>query len=72
VEEDEAVLTGAWAVTKRWHDGAEERRWLELITRAKEGMRELRREGKKGRWGPGVLVAFYKGWGSAGEGWPGW
>jgi hypothetical protein len=36
-------------VTKRWHDGAEERRWLELITRAKEGMRELRREGKKGR-----------------------
>jgi hypothetical protein len=30
-------------------DRGEERRRLELIVRAKEGARELRREGKKGR-----------------------
>jgi hypothetical protein len=66
------VLTGAWAAAKRRHDGGEEWWRLELGVRVKEGMRELEREGKKERWGSGVLIAFYRGWGSAREGWPGW
>jgi hypothetical protein len=42
------VLTGARAVAKRQRDGGEERWWLELVARVKEGARELGREGKKG------------------------
>jgi hypothetical protein len=52
------VLTGARAATKRRHDGGEERRWLELITRAKEDARELRREGKRCGEGWGALRPF--------------
>jgi hypothetical protein len=36
-------------VTERQRDRGEEQRWLELSVRAKEGTRELEREGKKGR-----------------------
>jgi hypothetical protein len=39
------VLTGAQAGAKRWRTGDSERRRLELVTRAKEGVKELRREG---------------------------
>jgi hypothetical protein len=46
-EPDEAVLTRARAVAKRRRDRGEERRQFELIARAKEGGRELVREGKK-------------------------
>jgi hypothetical protein len=41
------VLTGARAAAEGWRDGGEERRWLELGVRAKEGTKELGREGKK-------------------------
>jgi hypothetical protein len=34
---------------ERWHDGGEERRRVERGVRVKEGVRELRREGEKGR-----------------------
>jgi hypothetical protein len=37
------VLTGARAVAERRRDGGEERWWLELDARAKEGVRELGR-----------------------------
>jgi hypothetical protein len=52
------VLTEARAATEMRHDRGEERRWLELGVRVKEGVRELGREGEKGRWGPGVLFAL--------------
>jgi hypothetical protein len=66
------VLTGARAAVERQHGRGEEWRRLELSVRAKEGARELGREGKKERSGPGVLIAFYSGRRSAGEGWSGW
>jgi hypothetical protein len=47
-------------MAKRRHDGGEEQRRLEVGMRANEGARELGREGKMGRWGPGVLLAFYR------------
>jgi hypothetical protein len=37
------LLTGAWAAVRRSGDGAEEQRWLELITRVKEGVKGLGR-----------------------------
>jgi hypothetical protein len=43
------VLTGARAAAERRRDGGEELRRLELGVRLKEGMRELEREGEKGR-----------------------
>jgi hypothetical protein len=49
------VLTGARAAAKRQHDRGEEWRWLELGARAKEGARELGREGKRGGEGRGCL-----------------
>jgi hypothetical protein len=55
------VLTGAWAVAKRRRNGGSERWQLELVVRAKEGAKELRREGM--RCGEGQ--------GSTGEGWLG-
>jgi hypothetical protein len=61
------VLIGALAVAKRRHDGGEERRWLELVARAKESVR-----GKWGREGRGCSSPFYRGRGSAWEGWSGW
>jgi hypothetical protein len=41
------VLTGDGRVAKRWRTGGNERWWLELITRAKEGAKELRKEGMR-------------------------
>jgi hypothetical protein len=52
------VLTRARAAVKRWHDGGEERRRLELIVRVKEGARELEREGKKVGEGRGCSSPF--------------
>jgi hypothetical protein len=43
----DGLLTGAWVVVWRLSDGSEEWRWLELIARAKEGMKGLKREGKR-------------------------
>jgi hypothetical protein len=43
---------------KRWRDGGEERRRLELIVRVKEGARELEREGKKVGEGWGCSSPF--------------
>jgi hypothetical protein len=43
------VLTGARAAAEGQRDGGEEGRWLEFNARAKEGVKELEREGKKGR-----------------------
>jgi hypothetical protein len=39
---------------KRRRDGGKERRWLELIARAKEGVKELELEGKRGGEGRGL------------------
>jgi hypothetical protein len=61
-EPDEVVLVGC---------SPEHERWLELGARAKKGAKELRRVGKKGWWGPGIIVAFCRGQGSVGEGWSG-
>jgi hypothetical protein len=41
------VLTGDGRVAERWRTGGNERRRLELIARAKEGAKELRREGMR-------------------------
>jgi hypothetical protein len=41
------VLTGDGRVEERWRTGGNERRWLELIARAKEGVKELGREGMR-------------------------
>jgi hypothetical protein len=43
------VLTGARAATERRRDGGKEWRRLELGVRAKEGVRELGKEGEKGQ-----------------------
>jgi hypothetical protein len=43
----DGLLTGAGAVVWRSGDSGEERRWLELIARAKEGAKGLEREGKR-------------------------
>jgi hypothetical protein len=42
-----AVLTGDGGVATRRRTGGSKRRWLELIARAKEGTKELRREGMR-------------------------
>jgi hypothetical protein len=65
------VLIGDGGVATRRRTGGSERRRLELIVRAKEGAKELVREGMRcdeGRW---VSSPFYTGRGSAGEGWLG-
>jgi hypothetical protein len=41
------VLTGDGRVVERWRTGGNERRRLELVARAKEGVKELRREGMR-------------------------
>jgi hypothetical protein len=45
---------------KRRHNGGKELQWLELITRVKEGTKELRKVTKWGGEGGG-LIAFYRG-----------
>jgi hypothetical protein len=64
------VLTGARAVAERRCDGGGEWRWLELSTRAKEGVRELEREGKRSGEGRGCSVPFIGAEGASGRG--GW
>jgi hypothetical protein len=41
------VLTGDGGVAERRRTGGNERRWLELVARAKEGAKELGREGMR-------------------------
>jgi hypothetical protein len=41
------VLTGDRGVAMRRRTGGNERRWLELIARAEEGTKKLRREGMR-------------------------
>jgi hypothetical protein len=41
------VLTGDGRVAERWRTGGNERRWLELVARAKEGAKELGKEGMR-------------------------
>jgi hypothetical protein len=53
-------LTGARAAVERRHDGGDERWWLELSARVKEGARELEREGKRGGEGQGCSSPFYR------------
>jgi hypothetical protein len=65
------VLTGDGGVAERWRTRGNERQWLELIARAKEGAKELGREGMRRGESQGVSPSFYRGRGSAGEGWPG-
>jgi hypothetical protein len=48
------VLTEAQATAKRQRDGGKEQWQLELIARVKEGVKELRREGKRGGEGQGL------------------
>jgi hypothetical protein len=55
------VLTGARVVVERRCDRGKERRRLDLSVRAKEGMREFGREGKRGGEGRGVLFALLLG-----------
>jgi hypothetical protein len=50
------VLTGARAVAKRRRTGGRERRWLELTTRAKEGLKELEKEGMRCGEGGGLIA----------------
>jgi hypothetical protein len=48
------VLTGARVVVKRQRDGGKEQQRLEIIARAKDGAKELGREGKRGGEGRGL------------------
>jgi hypothetical protein len=41
------VLTGDERVAERWHTGGHERQRLELVARAKESAKELRKEGMR-------------------------
>jgi hypothetical protein len=41
------VLSGGGRVEERWRTGGNNRQWLELIVRAKEGMKELGKEGMR-------------------------
>jgi hypothetical protein len=62
------VLTKARAVVD-WRRNRGEERWqLELGTRAKEGARELGREGEKGGEGRGCSSAFIGAEGAPGRG----
>jgi hypothetical protein len=64
-------LTGVRAAALRSSDGSEERQWLQLVARVKEGARGLGREGKRWCEVRGWCSPFIGAGGSAGEGWPG-
>jgi hypothetical protein len=64
-------LTGVRAAALRSSDGSEERRWLQLVARVKEGARGLGREGKRWCEVRGWCSPFIGAGGSTGEGWPG-
>jgi hypothetical protein len=55
-------------VAKRRHNGGKERRWLELVVRVKEGVKELGREGRRGGEGHGVSSPFIGAEGAPGRG----
>jgi hypothetical protein len=65
------VLTGDGGVAERRRTGGNERRRLELVARVKEGANELGREGMRCGESRRVSSSFYRGRGSAGEGWSG-
>jgi hypothetical protein len=65
------VLTGDGGVATRRRTRGSEQRRLELVARAKEGAKELGRERMRCGEGRGVSSPFYRGRGSAREGWPG-
>jgi hypothetical protein len=65
------VLTGDGVVAERWRTGGNERRWLELVVRAKEGTKELGREGMRYGESRGSHCPFIGAGGSAREGWTG-
>jgi hypothetical protein len=62
------MLTGDGGVTKRWRTGGSERRRLELVARAKEGAKELRREGMRCGEGWGSHRPFIGAGGAPGRG----
>jgi hypothetical protein len=55
------VLTGDGGVATRQRTGGNERRWLQLVVRAEEGVKKLEREGMKCGVGRGVSSPFYRG-----------
>jgi hypothetical protein len=61
-------LTGARATVEMWRDGGNEQRWLGLSVRAKEGARELGREGERGGEGWGCSSPFIGAKGAPGRG----
>jgi hypothetical protein len=65
------VLSGDRGVAERRRTGGNERRRLELVARAKEGVKELRREGMRCGESRGSHRPFIGAGGSVGEGWPG-
>jgi hypothetical protein len=65
------VLTGDGGVAERRRTGGNEQRPLELVARAKEGVKELRREEVRCGESRGSHHPFIGVEGSAGEGWPG-
>jgi hypothetical protein len=64
----DGLLTGAWAAVWRLSDGGEEQWRLELITRAKEGTKGLRREGKRCGEVQGWCSPFIGAGGTSGRG----
>jgi hypothetical protein len=61
-------LTGARMVMERQRDGGDEWQQLELSVRAKEGAKELRREGERGGEGRGCSSPFIGAEGAPGRG----
>jgi hypothetical protein len=62
------VLIGDGGVALRRCTGGSERRWLELVARAKEGVKELRREGMRCGEGRGSHRPFIGAGGGSGRG----
>jgi hypothetical protein len=62
------VLTGTQAVAERRCDGEEDRWWLELATRVREGVRELKSEGESGGEGRGCSRVYIGCRGAPGRG----
>jgi hypothetical protein len=66
------VLTRACAMAETRRDGGKDSWRLELDSSAKEGARELRREGKRGGEGRGCSSPFIGVDGAPGSGGRGW
>jgi hypothetical protein len=65
------VLTGDGGVVTRRRTGGNERWRLELVARAEEGAKKLRKEGMWCGEGRGVSSPFYRGRGAPERGGPG-